>query len=558
MAVEPHLLPTYSEAIFNAMQAERTVTRIAFNPSTANPGDVLYVTVPKHDQDVVIVPGSLSLLFDIDLTGGHENNFLVYNVSRVLVSRLTVTFGGTPVQDTNGYDIYKIFDDMFLDDWVRDEMVMEGIQHDDFNKICCNAGDKKTSGVDAENKLAAVYKQKYKINLDHQILTSNGVFYPQALDKDLTFELTLPPASQVVRGSDPNKLVYKLKNIQLEYERIRSKQLADHATTVYTNGKGFAYDEVVLEKTITFDRGTDADLNLLVNPQRQSLKGILCIFILPYTAGTRDTENFFNPDITNAEITINGIPNRVYNNGIQPYDMWREISRLFCEKYKKRSSCGNNFSPYMSKDMYYAKKMFGFFLDLRSMASTNMHGSGQRLVNSENGVQIALTRTTSGSRNVRCHIFSISDAQLNIMDRQLLDIQSSRYMGILGQPQINKKYAPNELNKNFHFCPQFTTNSNNLSAAKIGSEIMPALNLTAETSLSFLEKGRESFFEFVKFVGSVFFVDLRLSQEPHIPTTDAQFSVNHFLKFATSKNEVANFKIYSPLFPRKIFPFGAH
>ena len=95
MSVEPHLLPTHSEAIFNAMQAERTVTRIAFNPSTANPSDVLYVTVPKLTQDVVMVPGSLSLLFDIDLTGGHANNYLVQNVSRALVSRLTVTFGST-------------------------------------------------------------------------------------------------------------------------------------------------------------------------------------------------------------------------------------------------------------------------------------------------------------------------------------------------------------------------------------------------------------------------------------------------------------------------------
>ena len=47
MPVEPHLLPTHSEAIFDSMQAERTVTRIAFNPSTANPGDILYVAVPK-------------------------------------------------------------------------------------------------------------------------------------------------------------------------------------------------------------------------------------------------------------------------------------------------------------------------------------------------------------------------------------------------------------------------------------------------------------------------------------------------------------------------------
>ena len=80
-AVELLLLPTHSEATFNSMQAERTVTRIAFNPSTANPSDVLYVTVPKLAQDVVIAPGTLSLLFDIDLTGGHANNYLVYNMS---------------------------------------------------------------------------------------------------------------------------------------------------------------------------------------------------------------------------------------------------------------------------------------------------------------------------------------------------------------------------------------------------------------------------------------------------------------------------------------------
>ena len=149
------------------MQAGRTVTRIAVNPSTANPGDVLHVTVPKLAQEVVMVQGSLALVFDIDLAGEHANNYLVQNVSRALVSRLMVTFGGTPVQDTNEYDIYKIFDDLFLSSYERDEMLMEGIQSTKLCKIRSNSGDKPTSGVDTENNLEAVYKMKYKINLDH-------------------------------------------------------------------------------------------------------------------------------------------------------------------------------------------------------------------------------------------------------------------------------------------------------------------------------------------------------------------------------------------------------
>jgi len=52
-------------------------------------------------------------------------------------------------------------------------------------------GDKKTSGVDAENKLEEVFGKKYHIRLDHQILTDHGVFYPRALYNNLTFDITL-------------------------------------------------------------------------------------------------------------------------------------------------------------------------------------------------------------------------------------------------------------------------------------------------------------------------------------------------------------------------------
>ena len=47
----------------------------------------------------VLAPGSLALRFDIDLSGGHANNFLVQNVSRALVSQLVVKFGGTTLED---------------------------------------------------------------------------------------------------------------------------------------------------------------------------------------------------------------------------------------------------------------------------------------------------------------------------------------------------------------------------------------------------------------------------------------------------------------------------
>ena len=127
------------------------------------------------------MPGSLALLFNIDLSGGNANNFLVQNVTRALVDRLHVKFGGTTLHDTVGYGIYKIFDDLFLSQEERDNRILEGIQSEKLCKIRSGAGDKETTGVDAEEKLNEVYGSKYRIRLDHQILTDHGVFYPQVV-----------------------------------------------------------------------------------------------------------------------------------------------------------------------------------------------------------------------------------------------------------------------------------------------------------------------------------------------------------------------------------------
>ena len=70
------------------MKAPRAVTRITFNPSEANLGETLNVHVPKLNENEVLVPGSLALRFDIDLAGGHANNFLVQNVLRAFVSHI--------------------------------------------------------------------------------------------------------------------------------------------------------------------------------------------------------------------------------------------------------------------------------------------------------------------------------------------------------------------------------------------------------------------------------------------------------------------------------------
>ena len=84
------------------------------------------------------------------------------------------------------------------------------------------------------------------------------------------------------------------------------------------------------------------------------------------------------------------------------------------EKYKPQ---------HMTLEKFYTKNKFGLLIDLRSMASQEMHGSGTRLVNTTDGVQLEIERDAKGTGTVNCHVFVISDSQFNIEDNQLKSVQ---------------------------------------------------------------------------------------------------------------------------------------
>ena len=80
------------------LKAETTLHRITLTTNTANPGETLYITIPKLARNIVIVPKSVSILFDLEIAG-HANRRL-NNVARCLVQKFKVSFGGECLQDT--------------------------------------------------------------------------------------------------------------------------------------------------------------------------------------------------------------------------------------------------------------------------------------------------------------------------------------------------------------------------------------------------------------------------------------------------------------------------
>ena len=152
------------------MKAESTLNRITLNPSSASPGETLYINIPKLSDNLVIVPGSVSLLFDLEVDG-HANNTVVNNLSANLVTRLKVLFGGETLQDTQRYDLFQTYRDLFLTAEEREDKLKNGITSSlNMRKLRTKAGDAKTQDV-KEVALANVHGSKYRIPINHPILT---------------------------------------------------------------------------------------------------------------------------------------------------------------------------------------------------------------------------------------------------------------------------------------------------------------------------------------------------------------------------------------------------
>ena len=78
----------------------------------------------------------------------------------------------------------------------------------------------------------------------------------------------------------------------------------------------------------------------------------------------------------------------------------------------------------MNLQKFYTGNKFGLLIDLRSMESQKMHGSGIRTIDSTDGVQLEIERDRKGSGQVNYHVFIISDSQFNIIGKQLDSVQN--------------------------------------------------------------------------------------------------------------------------------------
>ena len=91
------------------------------------------------------------------------------------------------------------------------------------------------------------------------------------------------------------------------------------------------YDRILRHRKITKNK-SDTLWNINLNVPARSMKGILMLFEDPERT---DTEDFYNPKITKVEMTIEGVPNQLYSQGMKAYQQWDEINKFFALTSKR-------------------------------------------------------------------------------------------------------------------------------------------------------------------------------------------------------------------------------
>ena len=392
---------------------------ITNNPSTIDQNQQLLVRFPNLSNNDVIVPGTVRLAFEIELVSSKDAGKTIYqNIGRAIIKKTTIRISGNEVMSIDDSDIYHCYVDLWKSPSERVNMAYQGIGK--ANMLNHRVGARNATADAGDEAIADAYKNRFCIPLDFELLESHMPFYQAGLGDRLEYELTFNDYNKVINSSDVDAS-YTIKNICLEFDTVSDTELARQIGQ-QTNGKmAILYDRILRHRKITKNK-SDTLWNINLNVPARSMKGILMLFEDPERT---NTEDFYNPKITKVEMTIEGVPNQLYSQGMKAYQQWDEINKFFALTSKRDKETDKfakdlNFSDTTLEK--YLTKRFALWLDLRTTDDNSLHGSGRRIENASEGITIQITKEAGADASINVYLFVIQDAQINFEDGRFKEV----------------------------------------------------------------------------------------------------------------------------------------
>ncbi|CAB4015594.1 Hypothetical predicted protein [Paramuricea clavata] len=409
---ERELQPGFRRSRMTSIRGRRTRSVVTFNPTTISPGEELYINIPKLKPDSCLFPGSLALLFDFknSNTKSRFNN----NLAKLIAKRLQIKVAGETVYDCSGESLYEIYRDLWLTQGDRNKMTEQGLGSENLRKLI--SGDDSGVKVGDVGKVAdallhSVYGSKLRKPID-KIIADHGLYVPFYMNNNPMYILTLPGSDEIMTAQGGEaKGNYKLDNLELEYETIENDALTSEVSRMYSTGRSLSYKHVTLMRTSNWDKDLTI-VNENINIPRKSMSAIVLLF----TNRVRtNSEEYIYPNIDKVNLTIEGVPNAVFSQGLPKSRFFEEAKRFFCPMCEKSMA-----DEFMSISKFFSDG-FALVVDLRS-TQDDTTGGGRKIVNTQSGVLMEINKRAT-TADVQCNIFVVSDALLNFASRDLSSIQ---------------------------------------------------------------------------------------------------------------------------------------
>ncbi|MCU7809097.1 MAG: hypothetical protein KZQ73_14700 [Candidatus Thiodiazotropha sp. (ex Semelilucina semeliformis)] len=403
---------------------------ITNSPSSIDQNQQLLVQFPNLGKSDVIVPGTARLAFRIGLDSEDANRTVVQNLGRAIVKKMTVKISGNEVLSIDDSDVYHCYMDLWKTAQERENDQYQGIDtSDNRNTTRLRVGaENKDASVAADKAIADAYSNRFYIPLDFELLESHMPFYQSALGDRLEYELTFNDYNRVIQATGGADASYDIDNISLEFDMVTQPELTRMIDNQYKGHLEILYDRILRYKRLVRNK-KDGLWDIPVNVPASSMKGILLLFedVAAQGAFARDTEAYYNPKIQKVEVTIGGVPNQLYSQGMRAHQIWDEARKFFA------ASPGSKRHPEVAaavKDLALAGVSLGEFLtdkyalwlDLRTTDDDQLHDNGRRLA-SEGGVcAIQITKSAEAAGALIVYVFVVLDARLYVQDGRFVSV----------------------------------------------------------------------------------------------------------------------------------------
>ena len=346
----------------------------------------------------------MALVFDFK--NSNTKSWFRNNLGKLLQKRLEIRLAGEKVYDSSGESLLEVYKDLWLHNKQRDDMVEDGIASEATRKkISKDAAANDDADATA---LFSVFGTKQRIRIN-KILKDHGLYAPHNMANDLQYVITLPTADEIMSAQGGESVEgYTLENIELEYESIDNIDLARKAENLYGSERELSFEHTTLMKKTEWSKDSTI-INETINVPRRSMKAVVMLF----TNKTKtDSEEYIYPNIEKVRVTIEGVPNAVYSQGIPKTRLYEEARRLF----------GTGDISHQTLTNFFKDKKFALVIDLRTVNDVNTYGNGAKIQNTQSGILVEITKKAT-TANVVCYMFVLSDGVIRIANGQLAGVK---------------------------------------------------------------------------------------------------------------------------------------